>query len=145
MNMSEFSTGFVKADELPIGFRQSAQIMAVTSHDFEEGRKGVVFLDRFHGRGAVLNQTNLRTLISAFGPNSDNWVGKTVIAVRTTADFKGKPMPALRFEIERRAAVGAPAPSANLRVIESGLSPEPLPDDGPLDYPDGWEPADDDI
>ena len=109
MLMSEFVTGYVKAEELKAGSSMTALIVAVASHEFEEGKKGVAFLDIFHGRGLVLNQTNLMALINAFGSDSENWVGQNIVVNRTVADYKGKPVPAIRLEAVRRPAVAAPA------------------------------------
>ena len=81
----------------------------MTSREFEDGTKGVLFLDVYGERGLVLNQTNLKTLMAAFGRNSESWVGQDVVVNRTLADFKGKPVPAIRLEAVRRPAVTAPA------------------------------------
>jgi hypothetical protein len=109
MLMSDFLKGCVKAEELEPGSRETAHIVAVDSRKFEEGTKGVLFLDIFNDRGLVLNQTNLKALMAAFGPNSENWVGQGVVVNRTLADFKGKPVPAIRLEPVRRRAITAPA------------------------------------
>ena len=47
--------------------------------------------------------------MTAFGRKSENWVGQDVAVNRTLADFKGKPVPAIRLEAVRRPAVTAPA------------------------------------
>jgi hypothetical protein len=144
--MSEFVTGCVKAEELEAGFRETARVMAIDSRQFEEGRKGVVFLDIFHGRALVLNQTNLRTLIAAFGPSSENWVGQEVTVNRTIADFKGKPTPAIRIEAVRRPALTViPAATPIARTPKPAAVPIAP---ALVDYPEGYsggEPIDDDI
>jgi hypothetical protein len=109
MDMSEFLKGYVKAEELEPGFSVTARITAVDSREFEDGMKSTLFLDVFNGRGVVLNQTNLKTLMAAFGRKSENWGGQDVVVNRTLADFKGKPVPAIRLEAVRRAAVTAVA------------------------------------
>jgi hypothetical protein len=109
MLMPDFLKGCVKAEELEPGSSATAHIVAVDSREFEEGTKGVLFLDIFNGRGLVLNQTNLKALMAGFGPNSENWVGQGVVVNRTLADFKGKPVPAIRLEPVRHPAISAPA------------------------------------
>ena len=47
--------------------------------------------------------------MAAFGRKSESWVGQDVVVNRTLADFKGKPVPAIRLEAVRRPAVTAPA------------------------------------
>ena len=109
MMMSDFLKGCLKAEELEPGSSATARITSVDSREFEEGTKGVLFLDVYGERGLVLNQTNLKTLMAAFGRKSENWVGQDVVVNRTLADFKGKPVPAIRLEAVRRPAVTAPA------------------------------------
>ena len=109
MMMSDFLKGCLKAEELEPGSSVTAHITAVDSREFEDGTKGVLFLDVYGERGLVLNQTNLKTLMAAFGRNSESWVGQDVVVNRTLADFKGKPVPAIRLEAVRRPAVTAPA------------------------------------
>jgi hypothetical protein len=116
MLMTDFLKGCVKAEELEPGSCMAARITAVDSREFEEGKKGVLFLDVFNDRGLVLNQTNLKTLMDAFGRNSENWLGQDVVVNRTLADFKGKPVPAIRLEAVRRPAVTAPAVAPTPRL-----------------------------
>jgi hypothetical protein len=118
MLMSDFLKGCVKAEELEPGTSVMARITAVDSREFEQGTKGVLFLEVFNGRGLVLNQTNLKTLMAAFGRNSENWVGQDVVVNRTLADFKGKPVPAVRLEAVRRPAVTAPAVAPTPRLAQ---------------------------
>jgi hypothetical protein len=142
MLMSDFVTGCVKAEELESGFRETARVMAIDSRQFEEGPKGVVFLDIFHGRALVLNQTNLRTLIAAFGPNSDDWAGKEVTVNRTTADFKGKPVPAIRIDAVRRPGLTATPVTRTPKPAAVSTAP------ALVDYPEGYDggaPIDDEV
>jgi hypothetical protein len=46
----------------------------------------------------VLNQTRLKELIGAFGPNSENWIGRSIILSRVQAMYAGKPLPAVKIE-----------------------------------------------
>jgi hypothetical protein len=117
MDLSKLLTGCVKAEELEPGSSDTAHITAFDSREFEDGTKGVLFLDVFNGRGLVLNQTNLKTLMAAFGRNSENWVGQNVVVNRTLADFKGKPVPAIRLEAVRRSAVTAPAVATTPKLV----------------------------
>ena len=117
MDMSDLITGCVKAEELQPGTNYAARITTVDSRQFDDGTKGVIFLDVFNGRGLVLNQTNLKTLMAGFGRKSENWVGRDVVVKRTVADFKGKPVPAIRLEAVRRPAVTAPAVAPTPRLV----------------------------
>ncbi len=164
MMMSDFLKGCLKAEELEPGSSVTAHITAVDSREFEDGTKGVLFLDVYGERGLVLNQTNLKTLMAAFGRNSESWVGQDVVVNRTLADFKGKPVPAIRLEAVRRPAVTAPAvattpklaaPRAATTTFTTGtatpdavLGPESPIESGPPSAPPpatGYDGPDDDI
>lgn len=73
MNIDEYVTdgGFIKADTVANGPIRD------TIADCKPGRYGPDL--HLQGGGILgLNQTNLRALRSAWGPESDNWVGKEV-------------------------------------------------------------------
>jgi hypothetical protein len=97
MLMSNFKTGAVKAEELKVGFREKMTIVSVGSREYEGVQKPIVFLNNFHGRYVVLNQTNLEALLE-LGQDSEDWIGADVIVSRKTAPFKGKTVPAIRLE-----------------------------------------------
>lgn len=120
-DMSNYLTGFVRAEDVPVGYREQHRIMAVASQKFDDGTKPILYLSGFSGRPFCMNQTNLKALLGAFGPFSKDWAGQTVTLVRTVADFKGKSVPALRLEIERRPAVAAPA--AQPRIGKATTAP----------------------
>ena len=62
-------------------------------------------------KGLVLNNTSIRTLGSAFGEDTDDWVGrKVVLYVDPNVSFKGKVVGGLRL----RPAKNRPAEPADL-------------------------------
>ena len=56
---------------------------------------------RFRGleQGLVLNKTNAATLAAAFGEESDDCIGKSVILFRTKTDFQGEEVDCVRLRI----------------------------------------------
>jgi hypothetical protein len=50
-------------------------------------------------RGLPLNRVNNRTIRGAFGDPVDGWVNKIIVLFPTTAEFRGKMVPALRVRI----------------------------------------------
>jgi hypothetical protein len=58
----------------------------------------------------VCNYTNLVTLVEAFGPDEQQWLGKVIILFKTKALFQGKNVDAIRIVIPPQPA--APSPSA---------------------------------
>ena len=47
----------------------------------------------------MLNKTNNRTSAGAFGDDCDGWKGKIIVVFPTTAEFRGRMVPALRVRI----------------------------------------------
>lgn len=85
MDMSKFASGdsqYLKAADLE-GNTPQVKIAKVETADFDDDEKGSYTKPvlSFEGRskGVVLNTTNTKSLISGFGSDSVNWVGKTVM------------------------------------------------------------------
>jgi len=77
--------------------------------EFEQGAKPVLFFER-EGRGLVLNKTNTRAIGTAYGYETDAWIGKRVILFRTTVNFQGSRIDAIRVKIPADEKVQDPAP-----------------------------------
>jgi hypothetical protein len=83
-------------------------------------------------RGLVLNKTNVRTLIGAFGDDTAGWVGKIIVIFPTMADMRGKMVPCLRVRIPPpKQATGngqtAAAPADDGLDIPQSLRRAPTP------------------
>ena len=50
-------------------------------------------------KGLVLNRTNNRTIRGAYGDDVAGWIGKLIVVFPTQADFRGRPVGALRVRI----------------------------------------------
>ncbi len=121
MDMGEFvSSKFVKAEDL------AGQVVRVTiaKVGIEEvgqakDRKATLsFVGK--DKGLVLNRTNTKALIDAFGKDSDAWVGQKIELYATETLFQGKPVQGLRVRpAPKKAAPKAPVVTA----------PEPAADD----------------
>jgi hypothetical protein len=79
-------------------------------------------------RGLVLNKTNIRTLLPAFGDDTAAWVGKIIIIYRDETHMAGKRVPCLRVRI--------PAPKAAAEAKPEPKSKPPLKDELDDDIPD---------
>ena len=97
MNMTDFiNSNYIKGEDIAQNVLIEATIASVKMKEFEDGEKSVVALE--DGRQLILNQTRLKALIGAFGPNSENWIGKSVILSRGLAPYAGKIVPAVKIE-----------------------------------------------
>jgi len=148
MNAEEFVSGYVKGSDLPPGFRKRMRVAAVSSAGFDDGRKLVVFLDEFCGRGVPLNQTRLRAMIEGCGHDTEHWVGREVDIFHATAFYQGKQVAAVGIAVVERPAVAAPMSQpriAKATFTSSVQTVAPTAADEPLDYPAGQAPFDDDV
>jgi hypothetical protein len=93
-------------------------IRAVKDVEFEGGRKKIVInLDK-DGRAVVLNRTNLATLVEAYGPETDGWLGKPVIVGTEMTVFQGRKIAGVKVRIpsassQLRSAINNPFASEN--------------------------------
>lgn len=115
----------LKAEELPENFRAVLAVESVSVQEFE-GRdgKGVErkLVLRFLGRakGLALNVTNANMMAEiAKSRDYDHWTGHQVLLYRTTTDYQGKRVPALRLDHATpfqaptaRPVASAPRPAA---------------------------------
>jgi hypothetical protein len=120
--MTDFiNSNYIRAEDLAENVLIEAVIADVKRKEFEENGevviKPVVALE--DGRQVTLNQTRLMTLIGAYGHNSANWIGKTVIIRRGTAMYAGKTVPAVKLEPIVAPRVAA-EPRPKLVTVESG-------------------------
>jgi hypothetical protein len=90
MDMTEFvgNSDYLKAADLK-GKSVNLTIKGVNSADFtdDKGNTKTKALLEFKGKDkmAVLNITNTRALVAAFGAESDAWIGKNIVlSVRQT-------------------------------------------------------------
>lgn len=89
--------------------------------------KPVVIFERAT-KGMVLNKTNAMTIASLYGPETDNWVGKSVTLYATEVEAFGKQTKAIRIRPK------APPSKPTGKSIEDIVTDAP-PDDGPdLDW-----------
>jgi hypothetical protein len=89
---------FLRAEGLPA--EKKFRIRAVTGEEVGEKReRKLVCWFTNDKRGLVLNKTNNRTIRGAFGDDCSSWINKIIIAFPTTAELRGKLVPALRVRI----------------------------------------------
>jgi hypothetical protein len=145
MNMTDYLTSnYLKAADLKPGVLIEAKIVSVRPVDFEDGTTKPVIYTDYMGKGIVLNQTRLKALIAAWGPNPDNLIGKTIIISQGRTMYAGEEVDAVVIKpvvADRIATHGA-------TVAAIGNRREPLKQSvaPPIDrVPDGLGPIDDDI
>ena len=152
---SYITSNFITGDSLEENVRIEATIVGVREHEFKDGLKPTVDLD--DGRRVPLNQTRLKALISGFGPNPANWIGKTIMISRAMTTYAGKPEACVvvepvvptRISAEAKPAIAAQPVRKGSTTIEPSLSPSVVspreqapPVQSDADY-GGFDPDDD--
>lgn len=126
MNINDqFPSKFLKANDL-----DGKQII-VTMRDCvvesigEDKRPVLYFVGK--DKGVVLNKTNANNVGDAYGPDTDEWVGKKVVLYTAFVDFQGKSIESIRIRKPKDSELSA------------GAKPEPRQ----AAAPPAFEPADD--
>jgi hypothetical protein len=140
MNMAGFTgSNYITAEfleSLGANVRIETKIVSADLRDFEDGCKPVIFLD-YQSKAIVLNPTRAKVICVAFGTESANWVGKTIIVYHDETVYSGKKVGCVAIE-----AVGGQRIGAEKRPM---IGPKHTGEDAPPveEAPDG--PADPDI
>ena len=120
---------FLKAADL--AGEKKFRIKEVTEEEVGQDRdktKKLVVWFTNDKRGLVLNRTNNRTIRGAFGDDTAGWTGKVISIFPTTADFRGRPVGALRVRI--------PAPKESVQHALNSFAAAPtVPEQKPVSAP----------
>lgn len=100
MNINKlFKSNYLKAADLEEDLTTMV-IDRVEVAEFDTGEKPVLYFEG-EDRGLVLNKTNTRAIGTAYGYETDSWVGKRVILFTTAVDFQGSMVDAIRVKIPK--------------------------------------------
>ena len=99
-NIDDFyQSGLLKADDIPPGKTPRVQVSDFSVEDLGEGERKPAISFRGHDKKMILNRTNAETLKTAFGSDTDHWLGKEVELYVDRVLFQGRHVPALRIRI----------------------------------------------
>ena len=101
----QFPSKWLSADDLGTReFTMTIRAVKVENMSPQEGQdnKPVVYFENAK-KGLSLNVTNNQTLMSAFGPESNDWVGKEVILYAVDTQFKGRATRGVRVRTPAQA------------------------------------------
>lgn len=123
MRVSEaFPSEYLKAADL-----RDKNVLVVIDRvemkDIGDDHKPVLF---FQGKdkGMVLNKTNANNIATAYGDDTDDWVGREIVLFPAMVDFQGKTVQAIRV----RAPRASDRPKPTLKAVnETVRAPEPPP------------------
>ena len=108
---SAFPSKFLKASDLQ-GKEVRVEIFDVrmedVSGDGSEEKLVMYFKDK--QKGLVLNITNRNRLVTAFGDETDDWLGKEILIYPEQTQFGGRPVEGLRVRVPAKEAKPGDAP-----------------------------------
>ena len=83
------------------GTTTEGKILNVSEKEFGDEKRVIITLDipefELKGIDMVLNKTNLKAMLNAFGSDDHEWLSETVDIHVERVDFNGKQVPALRL------------------------------------------------
>jgi hypothetical protein len=130
MKMSNvFPSKFLKAADLqdrPVTLIMSRVDMEKVVDGEEE--KPVLYFTKAK-KGLVLNKTNNKVIMAAYGDDSDLWEGHPLVLFPAMVDFRGDTVEAIRVRVPKPAAAPKPAPEP---ISEVNPPPHDMDDDIPF-------------
>jgi hypothetical protein len=130
MDMSgRFGSPFLKASDL------SSERTRVTITEISDElmgnpreRKTVAYFLELE-KGLVLNKTNGKTLLTAFGKNSDDWLNKVIeLVVKPGQSPQGEEMDVIRIDVPQQQP-SQPSDTELNRRLDEAAAPAPSRDD----------------
>ena len=109
MNISSaFPSNYIKAADLQ-GKRVTVKMAGVKIEKLGQDEKPVLY---FQGKnkGMVLNKTNAKKIMSAYGIDTQGWAGKEIVLFEAQVEFQGDTVPAIRVAIPAKPAAQQQAP-----------------------------------
>jgi hypothetical protein len=132
MNINEaFPSSYLKAEDLQ-GKSVTVTIEAVELVSLGQGQdKEQKILITFRGKekGLVANKTNANTISKLYGPETDDWIGQTIIIKPMEVEFKGDLVWAIRVSLQKPgskpgAVPAKPAPAPRQKPTPAAVVPE---------------------
>lgn len=120
----------LKAEEVPVNFQAVVTVENVTlesmkARDGEGPSKKLALHFVGKDKGLLLNVTNANMMAEITGTKDyDYWTGHQVLLYRTTVDFAGKRVPAIR--IDHPANLRRPVPPPAVRPVAPPPPPPPV-------------------
>ena len=98
MNINDsFPSNYIKAGDLQ-GQARRLVMERIESEEIGDDIKPILY---FQGakKGLVLNKTNANLIASAYGPETDGWIGKEIELFPTQTEFRGQTVDCLRVRM----------------------------------------------
>ncbi len=129
---SAFPSKYLRAADLD-GRQITVEISGIEMEDVATGEepKPVLYFSG-KSKGVVLNKTNANTIASAYGDESDEWIGQQVMLFSAHVDFQGRSVEAIRMKIPPRKPQPKPAAQVAAEPVERSPLASIIEDDIPF-------------
>lgn len=88
----------LKGHEIPV------TISGCTLEEVGQDKKMVVHFEKKE-KALVLNKTNAGRIASAYGNDSDDWIGKELVLYPDTTEYQGNTVPCIRVRVPAKVAL----------------------------------------
>jgi hypothetical protein len=107
---SAFPSDYLKASDLQ-GRQVTVSMARVAIVKIGNDQKPVLY---FQGKqkGMVLNKTNSKKIVEAYGEDTDGWTGRPIVLFEAMVDFQGETVPAIRVRVSKSAPQNQAPPPA---------------------------------
>jgi hypothetical protein len=126
--LAQIPSTFLKKEDIPQPVRvQIATFKLDTVGEGDEAKQKMICY--FHGmdKGLALNNTNIHILVSIFGDNMEDMVGKSVVLwADPNVSFGGKLVGGLRFQQEQPEPVSIGVTQPVAHDVTSSENPNPF-------------------
>ena len=109
-----FPSKYLKAADLK-GRPRTVIVADCLHEEVDQGERKPVAYFQDMKKALILNLTNSRTIVDAFGDETDAWVGKQIELYPTKVSFQGRLVDAIRVRIP------APPPQAEADAFEDDI------------------------
>lgn len=93
-----FPSKYISAADLQ-GKQAKVTIQKVTMEQLEEATEKPILYFKDRQKAMVLNRTNASTIAEAFGPDTDDWLGRDIVLGTAKVSFQGRLVDAVRVSI----------------------------------------------
>jgi hypothetical protein len=130
--MDAFPSKYLKASDL-----QGREITVKISHIMMEEigqdkqtKPALYFMGK--EKGIILNKTNATNISAAYGPDTDEWAGKSVVLFTAWVDMQGKSVEAIRVRPAAGGSIKPPVGKPNPKQTGDGGGQDEMSDEVPF-------------
>jgi hypothetical protein len=120
-----FNSNWFNAKDFDNGLVVEATIVSAGPHTFaQSGDTALTIRTDYMGKGVVLNKARNVALTTAYGPNTDNWIGKQIRLFQGDTLYQGKPEKCVVVDPILQDRIASPAPAKPAAIEQKAGQPK---------------------